>query len=185
MMRNSTTEYGTFSKVMHWMMATIIIILIAVGIYMTDLPRDTDEQKQFVFQIYGMHKTFGVIALLLIAVRLVWLKVSPNPPLPAVFEGKERMLIEGLKKLLYLMMVLMPLSGYLMSNAGGHPIKFFGLFELPALIGENKAFGGIVHEMHEIGGWIMLFVILLHVAGAVKHWLKEKGSERDILQRML
>ena len=185
MIRNSTTEYGTFSKVMHWLMATIIIGLIAVGIYMADLPRDTEEQKQFMFQLYGMHKSFGVIALLLIVMRLVWLKINPNPTLPAVFENKERLLIEGLKKLLYLLMVLLPLSGYLMSNAGGHPIQFFGLFELPAIIGKSKAFGGFVHEMHEIGGWIILFVVLAHVAGALKHRFMEKGSERDILQRML
>lgn len=185
MLKNSATEYGTFSKVMHWLMAAIIITLIAVGIYMAELPRDTDAQKQYAFQFYGMHKSFGVVALLLIIVRLVWLRISPNPPLPAAFDAKERMVVEGLKKLLYLMMLLLPLSGYLMSNAGGHPIKFFGLFELPAIIGKSKAFGGIVHEMHEIGGWVILLLILAHMAGAIKHRLKEKGSERDILKRML
>ncbi len=185
MFKNSAAEYGTFSKVMHWLMAVIILALVAAGIYMADLPRDTDAQKQYAFFFYGMHKSFGVIALILIAIRLVWLRISPNPPLPAVFEGKERMLVEGLKKLLYLLMIVVPVSGYLMSNAGGHPIKFFGLFELPAIVGKSKAFGGFVHEMHEIAGFAILFVVLLHMAGAIKHRLKEKGGERDILKRML
>jgi cytochrome b561 len=185
MLKNSATEYGTFSKVMHWLMAAIIITLIGVGIYMADLPKDTDAQKQYAYQFYGMHKSFGVIALLLIAVRLVWLRVSPSPALPAVFEGKERLLVEGLKKLLYLLMLIVPVSGYLMSNAGGYPINFFGLFELPALIGKSKAIGGVMHEVHEIAGFVILGVVVLHMAGAIKHRLKEKGSERDIMQRML
>ncbi len=185
MLKNSATEYGRFSKTMHWLMAAIIITLIAVGIYMADLPRETDAQKQYAFQFYGMHKSFGVIALLLIAIRLVWLRISPLPPLPSVFAGGERLLIESVKKLLYLMMLLVPLSGYLMSNAGGHPIVFFGLFELPAVVGKSKEFGEIVHEMHEIGGWVILLLVLLHVAGAIKHRLQERGSERDVLQRML
>ncbi len=185
MLKNSATEYGTLSKVMHWLMAAIIITLIAVGIYMADLPRDTDAQKQYAFQFYGMHKSFGVIALLLIAVRLIWLRVSPNPPLPAVFDGKERLLVESLKKLLYLLMIIVPVSGYLMSNAGGYPINFFGLFELPAIVGKSKALGGFMHETHEIAGFAILFVVLLHMAGAIKHRLKEKGTEKDILQRML
>lgn len=185
MLKNSATEYGTFSRLVHWLMAAIILTLIGVGIYMADLPRDTEAQKQYAFQFYGMHKSFGVIIILLVALRLVWLRISPNPALPAVFEGKERLLIESLKKLLYLMMIVVPVSGYLMSNAGGHPIKFFGLFELPALIGKSKAIGGVMHEVHEIAGFTILFVVLLHMAGAIKHRLKEKGSARDILQRIL
>jgi cytochrome b561 len=185
MLKNSATEYGTFSKVMHWVMAAIILTLLAVGIYMADLPMDTEAQKQYALQFYGMHKSFGVIILLLLAVRLVWLKVSPNPALPAVFDGKERLLVEGLKKLLYLLMIIMPVSGYLMSSAEGHPVLFFGLFELPALIGKNEEFGDILGEVHEIAGYTLLVVILVHMAGAIKHRLKEKGSERDILQRML
>jgi cytochrome b561 len=185
MFKNSTTEYGTFSKVMHWLTAAIILALVAVGIYMADLPRDTDLQKQYAFKFYGLHKSVGVIALVLIAVRLIWLRISPNPTLPAVFAGKERLLVDGLKKLLYLLMIIVPVSGYLMSNAGGYPIKFFGLFELPAIVGKSKALGGFVHEVHEIAGFAILFVVLLHMAGAIKHRLKEKGGERDILQRML
>lgn len=185
MIRNTATEYGSFIKVIHWLMAAIILTLILVGIYMADLPKVTDEEKQFAMTFYGMHKSFGVVIMLLVIMRLIWLLVNPNPPLPAVFEDKERLLVEGLKKLLYLMMFLMPISGYLMSNAGGHPIMFFGLFELPALIGEDKAIGGVIKAMHMLGGWAMLLVVLVHLAGALKHRLLEKGSEKDILQRML
>lgn len=184
-LKNDTTSYGSLSKALHWLMAAIIITLIAVGIYMADLPRDTEEQKQYAFQFYGWHKSFGVVAMLLIIVRLVWVRLSPPPALPAVFEAKEKKVVKMLQGLLYLLMILMPLSGYIMSNAGGYPINFFGLGELPALIGKNKELGGLAHEAHEIMGIGMLLLILLHAAGAVKHRLKDKGGESDILKRML
>lgn len=184
-MQNSSTEYGVFSRGLHWLMALIIITLLAVGIYMADLPQDTQAQKEYAFQFFMMHKSFGVLALLLVVVRLLWLRLSPPPVLPAAFTPAEQMLVNGVKALLYVLMILVPLSGYLMSNAGGYPINFFGLGELPALIGKSKEFGGIAHEAHELLGYTILLLVVVHAAGAVKHRLKDKGGETDILKRML
>jgi cytochrome b561 len=184
-LKNDSSSYGSLSKALHWVMAAIIITLIGVGIYMADLPDETEEQRQYAFQFIAMHKSFGVLALLLIIVRLAWIRLSPPPALPAVFEAKEQRLVKGLQALLYLLMVLVPLSGYIMSNAGGYPINFFGLGELPALVAKSKSLGGMAHEAHELMGFAMLLLILLHIAGAVKHRLKDKGGESDILKRML
>jgi cytochrome b561 len=185
MLKNSATEFGLVSKTLHWLMAAIILTLIFVGIYMADLPTETAEQEQYAFQFFNLHKSFGVIILALIVLRLVWMRSSPAPALPSAFAPKERVMVKALQGLLYLLMIVIPLSGYLMSNAGGHPINFFGLGELPALIGENKAIGGLAHEVHEIMGWSILVLIVLHMAGAIKHRLKDKGGETDILKRML
>ena len=185
MLKNSATDYGTLSKALHWLMAAIILTLIFVGIYMAGLPKETAEEKQYAFQFYGLHKSFGVIALGLIVLRLVWMRISPAPALPSAFARKERVVVKALQGLLYLLMIVVPLSGYIMSNAGGHPIHFFGLGELPALVGESKALGGFAHEMHEIMGWAILVLVVLHMAGAIKHRLKDKGGETDILKRML
>ena len=184
-LNNSSSEYGLISKILHWGMAAIIITLIGVGIYMADLPMDTTEQKQFAYQFYGLHKSFGVVILALIIVSLAWIRISPAPALPSVFNAKEQMLTKLVQALLYILMILVPASGYLMSNAGGYPINFFGLAELPALIGKSKELGGIAHEAHEIMGFAMLALLVLHVAGAVKHRLKDKGGESDILKRMV
>lgn len=182
---NSSTEYGLLSKTIHWLMALMIITLIGVGIYMAGLPKETAEQKQYAFQFYGLHKSFGVLAMVLIVVRLVWIRLSPAPALPAVFSAKEQRVTNLVKAFLYILMLLVPLSGYLMSNAGGFPIHFFGLGELPTIIGKSKEIGGIAHEAHEIMGFALLALLLLHIAGAVKHRVKDKGGESDILKRML
>lgn len=185
MMKNSVSEYGSVAKGLHWLMAAIILVLIGVGIYMADLPKDTAGQKQYAFQLYDLHKSFGVLALALIVLRLAWLRISPAPAMPAVFETKERAVIKSLQGLLYLLMLVLPISGYLMSNAGGHPIHFFGLLEMPAVIGESEGLGEFAHVTHHYAGWAMLIIIVLHMAGAIKNRLKDKGGKRDILKRML
>ena len=185
MLKNSATEYGLVSKSLHWLMAAIILTLIFVGIYMAGLPKETAEEKQVAFQLYDLHKSFGVIAFGLIVLRLLWIPISPAPQLPSAFAPKERVMVKALQGLLYLLMIVLPISGVVMSNAGGHPINFFGLGELPSFIGESKAVGGIAHEIHEIMGWAFLVLILLHMAGPIKHRLKDKGGETDILKRML
>lgn len=184
-LKNDASRYGAVSKTLHWLMAAIIIVLIAVGLYMADLPRDTEEQKQYAFQFFAMHKSFGVVALLLIVLRLIWVRISPPPALPSVFAATEQMVVKKLQAVLYLLMLLVPLSGYLMSNAGGFPINFFGLGELPAIVGNSKSLGGFAHEAHEILGNALLLIVVLHIAGAVKHRLKDRGGEGDILKRML
>ena len=180
-LKNHDTGYGLLSKLLHWGSAAVLIALLAVGIYMAGLPDDAEGRGQ----LYGLHKSFGVVAMVLIIARLVWLRITPAPALPDVFEAKEQRVVKGIQALLYAVMVIVPLSGYLMSNAGGYPIHFFGLFEMPALVGESKALGGFVHEAHWIMGYAMVALVLLHMAGAIKHRLKAKGSEADILQRML
>lgn len=181
MLKNDTESYGTLSKALHWLMALLIVALIVVGIYMTGLSEDDPARGQ----ITGMHKAFGALAMLLVVVRVVWLRISPAPQLPAVFTAKEQRVVNSVKAGLYLLMFLVPIAGYVMSSAANRPISFFGLFDMPMLIGENKAIAGFAHEAHELLAFAMILFILLHVAGAIKHRLKDRNGPSDIMNRML
>ncbi|HEY0634803.1 MAG TPA: cytochrome b [Gammaproteobacteria bacterium] len=183
MLKNSSETYGAFSKLMHWLMALLIVILLAVGFYIAGFDKENLAPSQI--QMIGMHKAFGALAMLLLVVRLGWLRLSPAPQLPAVFTPKEKRLVSGVKGMLYLLMFLAPLSGYVMSTASGRPTSFFGLFNLPMLIGENKALAGFAHEAHEILAFLMIAFIVVHMAGAIKHRLKDRNGPSDILARML
>ncbi len=180
-MSAQTNRYDGLARTLHWLMALMILTLIVVGVYMSDLPKDDPMRGQ----LYGMHKAFGALTLILLVVRLAWLRVSPPPALPAVFDGKEVFIIKGVKSLLYLFMLLTPLSGYVMSTAAGYPISMFGLFDMPMLIEKNKELAERAGDMHEVFAFTMLLLVVIHAAGAVKHRLKEKGTEKDILARML
>jgi cytochrome b561 len=186
MTHSSSTEFSTFSKIMHWLMAAIIFILIIMGIYMGDLPRVTAEEKRFFLQLYAIHQSIGIVVILLVSIRITRMIIAgPQPQLPAVFAGKERMLIRSIKKLLLILMLLLPLNGYLMANANGDSIVFFWLFELPALIGKSESLHTVLYAIHMIGGWFMLLVILAHIAIVFKLWLENEGTEKDLIHRML
>jgi len=181
MITNDSTRYGALSKSLHWLMALLIIALLAVGWYMTSLPDDAPGR----LRIINTHKAIGALVLLLALIRIVWIRMSPAPALPAVFSDKERKLTKALQGLLYLLMILMPVSGYVMSTAAGYPVHFFGLFDLPMLFGKSKALAGAMGEAHEFMAWTLAAIVLLHMAGAIKHRLLDRGGESDILRRML
>lgn len=174
-------RYSVPSRALHWLSAIIILALIVVGWYMTGLAKDDPARAS----IYGMHKAMGVLTVFLFIARIAWLRVAPAPELPAVFNEKEKRVTKGVQSLLYVLILLIPVSGYVMSTAAGHPVSFFGLFTLPALIGESKAIAGFAHEAHALLSYAALALVIVHMAGALKHRLLDKGGESDVLARML
>jgi cytochrome b561 len=181
MLMNSETGYGLVSKLLHWLIALVVLTLIGVGMYMTELDKDAPARAQ----IYGLHKAFGVTVLGLVVLRVLWLKLSSAPALPAGFKDWERILSKTVKVLLYILMLLTPVAGYLMSNAAGKPISWFGVFEMPALLTENEQWQEILGELHEVFAFSMLGLVGLHVAGALKHRFVDKDPSLDVLKRML
>jgi cytochrome b561 len=181
MLKNTTEKYGSFTKALHWLMAALIVTLVIVGLYMGDLGREDPLRRG----LYNLHKSLGVSVMFLIIVRLAWLRISPAPSLPAVFTEKEIRLVSLIKATLYLLMVLIPVSGYLMSVAGGHPVSFFGLFDLPSIMGKSKDTHEIFENLHSFLADVIIGAVLFHVAGAVKHRIQDKNGESDILNRML
>lgn len=181
MLNNSSDSYGSFSKAMHWAMALVIIALVVVGTYMSDLGREDPLRRELI----GLHKDVGVLAMLLIIVRLAWLRRSPAPKLPAVFTDKEVRVVSMVKTSMYVLMVLLPVSGYFMSITAGYAVSFFGLFDLPSILGKSHDLHEVAEIVHAIMGKLMILAVIVHVAGTIKHRVKDKNSESDVLQRML
>jgi cytochrome b561 len=174
-------KYKISSRILHWLMAVIIISLLAVGIYMTNfLPKDAANRME----IYNLHKSFGVLALILIAVRIINRAVFTAPALPETINRFEQKLAHLVHILLYVLMIVVPVSGYLMSNSFGYPVKLFSI-EMPFLIEQNFELGKIFHEIHEIAPYVLIAILVLHISGAVKHRYFDKNKENDVLGRML
>jgi cytochrome b561 len=181
MLMNSARGYGLVSKALHWLIAILILGLIGVGMYMSELDKDAPER----LRVYGLHKAFGVTVLGLVLLRVAWIKLSAPPRLPAGLRHWENVLSRVVKVLLYILMLLTPVAGYLMSNAAGKPINWFGLVEMPALLGEDEQWREILGELHEVFAFSMLGLVGLHVAGALKHRFIDKDPRLDVLKRML
>lgn len=175
-LKNNDEQYGVVSRINHWVTAGLFIAMVALGIYMHELPKDA-----FRAELYGIHKSLGVLILALVIFRFMWLKVSPNPSVIAPTRV-EYILAHSVKGILYLGLVLMPLSGWVMSSSGGHDVSFFGWFTLPAIVPENDFIHELAEQGHGLLGSIILpLVVLLHIAAALKHHFVTKD---ETLSRM-
>lgn len=180
MLGNSENRYGLLSRAIHGIMLILIFGMLGVGIYMTDLDKNDELRKQ----LFAFHTSTGILVLVLAMVRIIWLRVSPAPRLPAMLDNWEKMLTTVVKSLMYLLMLLIPIAGILIVNTKGNPVNFYGLLELPMLAAENEGLHELMEEVHEVLAFGLLFLVLLHVAGALKHRFYDMGNEIDVMKRM-
>lgn len=167
-LKNSELNYGIVSRANHWLSAFIFIGLLAIGLYMTGLEKGDDRQA-----LYALHKSMGIAIFSLMILRLIWLKLSPNPE--QLSKNKfEHILGHAIKGILYLAMLGMPISGWIMSNSGGHEVAFFNMFVLPTIVGEHEMTHEISEVIHSTFGFVLIAIVLLHIAGALKHHLVYK-----------
>ncbi len=162
---------------LHWVMALLLATLFSVGIYMHDLPL-----SPWKLQIYSWHKWAGVTAFLLVVVRLSWRYTHRPPTLPESMPTSLKLAAHVGHGVLYLLMIAIPLSGWLMSSAKGVQTVYFGVLPIPDLLGKNKELGDLLREVHEILNFVLVAVVIGHVGAALKHHLIDKD---DVLTRML
>jgi cytochrome b561 len=171
-------KYPLAIRITHWLMALLILCLLAIGLVMTGIPRSDPLHNT----LYGLHKSFGVVVLCLWLLRVCLRLALGTPVLPGTIPAMDQKLAHAGHALLYLLMIAMPLSGILMTNSFGFSVNFFGIMELPKVIGINKSLGGLFSEFHTYAAYALIGLIVLHVAGLIKHRLKERVN---LLQRMV
>lgn len=175
-----TEKYHLSSRIIHWLMALLILGLLALGIYMADfLPSDAPNK----FQIYDLHKSFGVMVLILIFIRIFNRFIRPAPALPKSLPAIEKFASHAVHIALYALMLIIPFSGYLMSNSYGFSVHFFTI-EMPNLTAAKPELGIYFAKIHKYAAYAIIAAIGLHVAGALKHRFFDK-PENDVLKRML
>jgi cytochrome b561 len=167
--------YNRVSISLHWLIALLIVFNFALGLYMADLPLSPLK-----LQRYSWHKWAGVTIFFLVLLRLVW-RAGHKPPAPVPMPRWQLLASEAVHYSLYVLMVIIPLSGWLMSSAKGFQTVWFGVLPLPDLIGKNKELGDTLHEAHELLNYGMLLLVGIHVAAALKHQFIEKDR---LLSRM-
>jgi cytochrome b561 len=166
-------RHSTPTIALHWIHAALIFGLLALGWYMADLPKGPDRSYMI-----NLHKSFGIAALGLIFLRTGWKFTQPVLP-PAAGKPWEQALAKAAHHLLYLLMLLVPIAGFLSSSFTKYPMKFFGI-ELPRLFQPNEGINDLFHELHEASATILAVVIGLHLVGVVVH--KLRGD--DVMPRM-
>jgi len=173
---STETRYSTPAIVLHWLMALLILAGFPLGLYMVDLPLSPDKLK-----LYSYHKWIGVTVFLLVAVRLSWRLTHTPPPLPAGIAAWQRRASAVVHGLLYLLMIAIPLSGWLMSSAKGFQTVWFGVLPLPDLIEKDRELGQVLAGVHKALNFSLLALVILHAGAALKHHFIER---QPFLQRM-
>lgn len=184
---SSVTRYSGVAIAFHWAIA--ILILANFPIAWTMGGRDID--KSTAFALFQLHKSIGLLVLVLSVGRLLWRVQNPPPALPSNMQSWERTLSQIVHVLFYVAMVGTPLLGWMMVSASptGIPTLFFGLFHWPhiapladAALSAKKEMHETLEEAHEIAAWVILGLLALHVGGALKHQFIDK---EHYLVRML
>jgi len=174
---NFSNRYTSIAIGLHWLMAILIISLFAVGLYMHELPL-----SPWKLQIYSWHKWAGVTAFLLVVIRLVWRFTHRPPPLPMSMSRTAEVAAHIGHWLLYLLMIAIPLTGWLMSSAKGFQTVYFGIIPIPDLLAKNKELGNVLREVHETLNFVLIALVIGHAGAAFKHHFIDKD---DVLTRML
>lgn len=176
----SRTPLSLTTRLLHWVVGLFMIGLITVGIYM---------DQASAYDLYPIHKSLGIIALVFILMRVVWRVMKGWPTPVSDYHKHEQMLSKVIHWVLIIGTLLMPISGMMMSGAGGHGLSVFGLELLASNHGPdgktvplNASVAGFGSEVHGIVGYVLIGAIVLHVAGALKHHVVDKDNT---LRRML
>jgi len=172
-----SNRYTRTAISLHWLMAILLICLFAVGVYMHELPL-----SPWKLQVYSWHKWAGVTAFIMVLVRLVWRFTHRPPALPDHMSDSEKMVAHAGHALLYLLMIAIPVTGWLMSSAKGVQTVYFGIVPIPDLLAKNKELGSLLRDVHEILNLTLAVIVIGHMAAALKHQLMNKD---DVLSRML
>jgi len=171
-------KYHISIRIIHWLMAFLVIGMITSGIYMEDLDKDDSIRSL----LYSLHKSFGVCVLLLFIVRILLRLITKTPPFPTIFPKAVVFITKAGHAILYVLMLVIPLSGVVMSNAAGYSVNIFG-YALPKIVETNKELSHFAGEVHEILPLIMIAVLVAHIFAAFKH--KIEGGEKNIMKRII
>jgi cytochrome b561 len=174
---SSPARYDRIAVVLHWVVALLIIALIATGWYMVGIPKKTPDRGLF----FNLHKSLGIVTAMFIVMLIVWRIRHVAPPFLAAMPRWERMAAKLNHRLFYGLMVLATLTGYLTSSFSGFGPKVFGI-ALPHWGWDDALLRGNFATMHRVSALIFAVLIAIHIAGALKHLLVDKDG---VFQRML
>lgn len=179
MRTNTSTSYGSVARGLHWLTALIILSNIALGLWAERIPL---EQMALKVQVFSLHKTLGIAALVVALARIAW-ALSQTRPAPVHPERRlETLLAEAVHWTLYGSMVLVPVTGWIEHAAtdGFAPILWPLGQGLP-LVPKSPALATVMAEVHHVFAFLLIGSVVLHVAGAVKHAVIDRDG---VLGRM-
>ena len=175
----STVRYAAPARSIHWLTATLMSVIIVVGLWIAYF---RPGEEAFKLRLYNIHESLGVIVWVLTLVRLAYRRRHPPPPLPVDTPAVIRVAARTTHVALYVLLLTLPVIGFLATNAWGFPLSVFGVLPLPSPVGKDEALAKLLALAHRIGALTIIALIAAHITGALYHTFLRKDG---VLQRML
>lgn len=179
MLKSDAHRWGSLAKTFHWLIVLLILAQVVIGVVMVNLPRHPS-----VIGVYDLHKSIGLSILALAVLRLAWRAFDPHPRRPADVSPLHYRLGRAMHVLLYLLIFLVPLSGWLFDSASAlRPLHWWGLIEMPSLSGGPAPdWADFTRSLHHWLVWLLVAAAAAHMLAALVH---HYFYNDDILRRML
>ncbi len=171
------TGYSATAKWLHWLVAGAVLTIIPVGYAM-------NIEGPYQNQLFNLHKSLGVLILGLMIARIAYRFIHGAPAAEPGLARWQKAVSSAVHGLLYILLITLPIAGYIANSAygaNGTPTPFFGLFSLPPIVGPNEALSERIFAIHKIVGWVVAVLVVLHIGGAMQHFL----SGDKVMQRMI
>lgn len=176
MLRNGQDRIGLVTRLLHWTMAAGIFATIPIGLWIANA-----QPSLALIPWFGVHKTIGLSLLALVLLRLAWHRATPPPgPLPGGPPWADR-LARATHRAFYLLLLLMPLSGWIGSSATGIDTVVFGRWTVPAIAPASPGIEAAAFLVHRLAAYLLAALVLLHVAGALRRAAKGDGTLRRMI----
>ena len=182
MLRNSADRWGIIAKTLHWVIALCIFTAMFTAILNNQLQADDAWQRALATQLMNVHRSCGVTALTLGVLRIIWVLVGQRPSLPSHMNDFDVRASHISHRIIYVLALAVPLTGWFTTAAFGTRFQWFGLFEFPNIIDQNKPLVAYFYHAHWILYHLLLVVVILHVGAAVWHHFSQRDN---VLKRML
>lgn len=173
----NATRYTGVAIALHWTGALLVFCGFALALFMTGLPLSPSKLRY-----YAWHKWIGITVFLIAAARLAWRAGFPAPPFPPTMPAWQVRAARGVHALMYVLMLAIPVSGWLYSSATGVSVSYLNVVPLPNLVAKDKALAAVLLTLHQTLNVTLAVAVAAHIGAALKHqWI-----DRDrLLSRML
>lgn len=167
-------RYNRGARALHWLIAVLVIANLSTGLF--------HEYVDDTIRLIPTHKATGMTILALSVARVLWRFTWRHPAYPETVKRWEAFTARSVQAVFYALMIVMPVTGWIIASAGKYPLAWFGLFDLPKLpVSREGSAYAVGHPMHEYLGWLFAALVVLHVAAALRHHFILKDG---VLRRM-
>lgn len=178
-LRSTNMRWGWVTRALHWSIALAVLGMLAAGLYAVNFVHTgTPAGDKLFYGVIDIHKSFGLLILMLMVIRVLWRLSERTPQLAAVvppIPKWERIAAWISKLLLYAGLFVQPITGYLWASAYGEPVRFFGV-KLPHLITLTGPSIRLARHTHDIVAYVLLAIVILHILGALKNHFIDRNN---------